>query len=177
MEMGDVLPGNAAGHLSRDGRGTDTPDMAPIVTVTPSAQSLSDALGVILEAQKDPAIADTSLPPASDSQSISAWMGYTRPDLRVIHVDEQPCGVLTLRPAGDGVLDVDVYLVPDARGFGIAADAVRQVADGLPSDVRLQATVRPGQVGAIRCLVRSGWTVVDDSGDRVQYEFPRQTSA
>ena len=76
-------------------------------------------------------------------------------------------------PADDGVPEVEVGygLVPDARGFGAATEALRGLLEQTDRlGVRVRAAVEPDNTASVRVLAKCGFTVLrgsDDEGNLV----------
>ena len=71
-------------------------------------------------------------------------------------------------PATDGVLETEVGygLVEDARGHGLATEALRALlAEADAAGVRVRASVRPDNAASIRVLAKCGFTELRGSNE------------
>ena len=71
-------------------------------------------------------------------------------------------------PAADGVAETEVGygLVADARGAGVATEALQAVLEAADADgVRLRASVRPDNAPSIRVLAKCGFTELRGSNE------------
>ena len=102
------------------------------------------------------------------------------PDCR-IHIIEQagmPVGQLRLERIGAGY-EIDIYLEPDARGRGLAAQAIRiAIAERCRADpdCPIVARVKSDNAESRRLFEAIGFALEPSTADHLLYRYPGQTS-
>jgi RimJ/RimL family protein N-acetyltransferase len=132
-------------------------------------QPTQDDMPRIAPAFRDPAVGgEAGLPPLSEAELVAFQReqlpamqesGFLNPFL--ICEGGTILGGTTLHHLDEGRLRIEIgyWLLPEARGRGVASRAVRRLADHVFSRglVRLEAVVRPPNEASIRVLERLGF--------------------